>query len=228
MAAPRMCLRTAALLGGTFFVGAIVPASGQATNKTLESPLHATITVISQGYCLNSYQERSNDRFGSLSFVLHLQIENVSGHRVILCRKCIASAEEPTLWSTNPDGSPGQILNGGMQLDAFGIDPPRKDSASPDKNYVTLNPREHLDATYKTAILVSYDPPPGLRTTLRAGDDLLQVKFKSWWVEETDTSKVLRNRWKAYGDLYTGVLALAPLPIRVDVPAILSPCPLNK
>jgi hypothetical protein len=228
MAARRLYLRTAVLLGGTFFVGAILPTSGQATNKPLASPLRATIALISEGYCLNSYQERSNDRFGSLAFLVHLEIRNVSDHRVILCRKCIESADEPTLWLANPDGSPGQIRNGGMQFDAFGVDPPRKDPGSPDKNYVTLNPGEHLDADYRTGILVTYDPPPGLRTTLHSGDYRLQVKFQSWQVEKADTSKLLRDWWKAYGDLYTGILAPAPLPVRVDVPAVLSPCPVNK
>jgi hypothetical protein len=223
-----MYLRTAALLGATFFVGAVVPASGQVGNSPPESPLRATIAVLSQGYCLNSYQEHRSDRFGSLALLLDLQIKNASDHRAILCRKCIESVDEPALWLANPDGSPGRIRNGGMQFDTFGVDPPRKDSGSPDKNYVTLDPGEHLDARYQTGILVSYDPPPGLRTTLYAGDYLLLVKFQTWWVESRDTSKMLRNRWKAYGDLYTGILAPPPLPIRVEVPAELTPCPVNK
>jgi hypothetical protein len=227
MAAPRRYLR-AALLSMTIFPGAIMPASGQATNEPLESRLRATIAPLSQGYCLNPYQQRTNDRFGSLVFLLRLQIQNVSDQPVILCRKCIETAEEPTLWLANPDGSPAQIRNGGMQFDVFGVGLPRKESGSPDKNYVILKPGERLDANFKTGILVSYDPPPGLRTTLHSGGYLLQVKFQSWWVEKTDTSKVLRHRWKAYGDLYTGLLAPALLPVRVDVPAVLSPCPVDK
>jgi hypothetical protein len=124
----------------------------------------------------------------------HLQIRNVSDHRVILCGQCIESADEPTLWLANPDPSPGQIRNGGMQFDAFGVGPPRKDSASPGKNDVTLNPGDHLDARSRTGILVSYEPPPGLRTTPGSGDRLVQVKLQSRWVEKDSRVKSVARK----------------------------------
>ena len=94
--------------------------------------------TISQQYCLAPVQDSDNPRLGSLEILLNLRVENRSGHPVILCKKCIEAGGEPTLSSVNPDGTPGEIRNGGMNLDRFGFDQPGKYPNRPEKNYVIL------------------------------------------------------------------------------------------
>ncbi len=217
----RPCLAAGAILANALLLGAQQPA------KTEEKPhLHATITVVSQGYCLNSYQDRKDDHIGSLFFLLHLRVENTSDHPVILCKECIHTASEPTLSRINPDGTPGQIRNGGMTFDTFGFDPPRKRREIPDKSYAILKPGESFNGNYRTGMFVSYDSPAKYR--LVSGNYFLQTKFTSWWVEEKDSSEILRAKWKPYGYLYSGPLVPDSLAVRIDVPEKLSICPVNK
>ena len=228
MTLKRIHLRVAALLVATLVGGACVLNARQTTKSREESPVHATIDVISQGYCLNSYQDRKDDRFGYVAFVLHLRIENASDRPVILCRECVHVAEEPTLLVMRTEGTPGQVRNGGMSMDNFGFESPRQDLKSPNQSYTILKPHETFDGNYKTGILVSYNSPTTPRYNLSSGSYLLRIEFSSWWVERADTSKSLREKWQAYGDLYSDPLRPSLVPVRIEVPERLSPCPVNK
>lgn len=222
----RMNSGFAALLVGAVLMGAALLEARQAANGHEQLPVRATIAIVSQGYCLNSYQDRKDDRFGSLAFLLHLRIENTSDHALILCKECIHTDGEPTLSSINPDGTPGQMRNGGMTFDTFGFDPPRHDPEIPDRNYAILKPRERFNGDYRTGMIVSYDSPAKYR--LVSGNYVLHTEFTSWWMEEKDSSAILRAKWKPYGYLYSGLLVPDSLIVRIDVPEKMSFCPVNK
>jgi len=145
-----------------------------------------------------------------------------------LCKKCIEMGEEPTLSLVNSDGTPGQVRNGGMNIDMFGYDRPGKYSNRPEKNYVILKPGENLNLQYRAGILVTYHPSTIPRMVLNSGNYFLGISFRTWWSEKRDTSRALARKWRAYGELYTGILTAEPLPIRVDVPEKLAVCPLNR
>jgi hypothetical protein len=218
----RTSLRSAAVFVAAILMGAASLNARRAPQNSEKPPLRATITIVSQRYCLNSYQDKKDDRFGSLSFLLHLRVENTSDHALILCKDCIYAASEPTLSSINPDGTPGQTRNGGMTFDTFGFDPPRQEPETPDKDYAILKHGESYNGDYKTGILVSYGSPARYR--LVSGNYILRTEFTSWRAEEKDSSATLRAKWKSYGYLYSGLLVPDPLTVRVDVPENLPLC----
>jgi|GEM_PF-5716616 hypothetical protein len=223
-------LRIAALLVGMLLAGALMLNARQAARNEKEPPVRASVTIVSQNYCLypDEWKAGEKEPFGSLVFLLNFRIENTSDRAVILCKECIQLAGEPALLSVKSDGTAGGIRNGGMNWDRFGSDPPRHDPARPDQRYAILKPHETFNGNYKTAILVSYDSPATYRGNLSPGSYFLQLEFLTWWWEETDTSGALRAKWEAYGDLYSDPLRPALVSVRIEIPDTLSTCPVSK
>jgi hypothetical protein len=223
----RARLPAVALLVGTLLPISSLPKRGRVP-ESAQPRVRSTIEIASQGYCLNPFRGSDNPRLGSLALVLNLRVENISDHSMILCKRCIETGDEPALSSVNPDGTPGQIRNGGMNADTFGYDQPPKYPSRPEKDYAILKPGENLNLQYPTGILVTYYPSTIPRMVLSSGYYFLVTSFRTWWGEKRDHSKALARKWRAYGELYTGILTPEPLPIRVDVPEKLAVCPLNK
>lgn len=221
-------LQVAALL-----LAAYLPASALGVRHTMgdQAPegVRATVAVISQDYCINpkEMQAAMNDRFGSIGFLVDLRVENTSDRSVILCRDCIEVGSEPVLLSVSQDGLPGGGRYGGMMYDGVLPRKRRHDPTSPDRHYVILKPRGTFDRSYKTGILVSYNSPATPRMNLEPGRYFLRVEFRTWWPEATDTSSLLRGRWKRYGNLYADPLFPDPAPVQIEIPNSLATCPNN-
>jgi hypothetical protein len=201
----------------------------QVARNQWQPGLRATVTVVSQSYCVNPEEMQSgeNDRFGSVGFLLNLRVENTKDHTVILCRDCIEVGSEPVLLSVSPDGSPGSGPYGGMMYDGVFPRKRRHDPASPDHHYVILKTRGTFDGSYKIGILVSYGSPATPRMILKSGRYSLRVEFRTWWPEAIDTTDLLRGRWKRYGDLYAKPLFPDPVPVQIEIPNPLPTCPNN-
>jgi hypothetical protein len=198
----RVRLRAGVLLL-TAPLAAYVLRAQEARNNQGQPSLRATVAVISQGYCINPEEMRTakNDRVGSVVFLLYLRVENMSERSIILCRDCIQVDSEPALLSLSPDGLPGGVRNGDMIYDGVAPRKRRLDPASPDQHYAILKPHGTFSGNYKAGILVSYDSPLTPRMNLKSGSYFLRVEFGTWWPEATDTTGVLRVKWKRYGDL---------------------------
>jgi hypothetical protein len=220
-------LTAVALLVSTSFPISSFSKQGPVSDSA-QPRVRSTIEVVSQDYCLSPYQDSDNPRLGSLEMLLNLRVENVSDHAVILCEKCIETGEEPTLSSVNSDGTVGETRNGGMIFDTFGYDRPGKYPDRPAKDYAIIKPGENLGLQYRAAILVTYSPSTIPRMVLNSGSYLLATSFRTWWGEKRDHSKALARKWRAYGELYTGILTPEPVPIRIDVPEKPAVCPLER
>lgn len=219
-------LRVVALLVGTFLPISSLPRGGRAPDST-QPRVRSTMRIVSQGYCLDPHQDSDNPRLGSLALLLNLRVVNISDHPIIICKKCIETRQEPTLSSVNSDGTPGQVRNGGMIIDNFAYDEP-KYPGRPEKEYTILKPGDDLNVRYRTAILVTYYPSTISRMILSSGNYLLGISFRTWWSEKTDRSKTLARKWRASGELYTGILTPEAVPIRIDVPEELAICPIDR
>jgi hypothetical protein len=216
----------------TLLVGTLLPISSLLKRgrppESAQPRVRSTIEIASQGYCLDPSQDSDNPRLGSLALLLNLRVENISDHPMILCKKCIQADQEPTLSLVNSDGTPGEARNGGMIFDTFGYDQPGKYPDRPEKEYAILKPGENLNLQYREGILVTYYPSTIPRMILNSGNYFLEMSLGTWWNEKKDTSKALARKWRAFGELYAGILTPEPLPIRIDVPEKLAVCPLNR
>lgn len=179
--------------------------------------LHATIRLESQQYCIGS--EKS---IGSARFQLRVQIQN-DGHRpVLLCRKYVV-IWTPSLRYIRSDGSSGDLAYGPMPDNLVDAHYPKNLA----REYAIIQPHDSYVFEGATAVLLYIPSPspkhPKPRLVAEPGNFLLQVEITTWEGPD-DAAKVLRDRWRAHGDLFTGYLMSDLIPLKIDPPLELPRC----
>ena len=200
---------------------------GQEMQDRKRSPLKLTVTVLAQTYCVNRTIVDAPLRgavVGSVSFDLHLRIQNVGDHAIILCKKCIESYP-PNLLNVQADGTPGS-LSWGVIPDTLGVTVRAHHPKRPDSDYPILPPGSVREMDRSTG--VSFVVYSGDRTRDKGwvypGRYFLQARFSTWAEADPDAEAVARS-WKSYGELYDKELVAEPIPIQIDIPKAPADCP---
>jgi len=86
----------------------------EAAARTDLGPLHATVEVVGQSYCMDQakYPNRINASAGSIKFDVQLRVQNAGRQNVIVCKTCIWPEMFSELRSVRSDGSVGELRYG--------------------------------------------------------------------------------------------------------------------
>jgi len=191
------------------------------------SPLKLTVTVLAQTYCVNRAivdEPVRGATVGEVSFDLHLRVQNVGGHAIILCKKCIESYP-PNLFDVGGDGTKGS-LSWGEIPDTLGIIVHSHHPRRPDLNYPIVTPGGALEVDRSTGIsfvLFSGYLTPN-KGWVNPGRYFLEARFVTWPPADSEALMIAR-RWKSYGELYYQEIVPEPIPIQIEIPKAPPDCP---
>jgi hypothetical protein len=208
------------LVSLTPFLFLNVRLDGQEKPAGKGSPLKLTVTVLSQTYCVNRTIVDAPARgavVGEVSFDLHLRIQNVGDHAIILCRKCI-ECYCPDLFDIQADGTQGG-LGWGVIPGTFGVTVRAHHPKHPDSNDPII-PHEGALEMDRLAVVDFVDfsrahtPSKGW---VYPGRYFLQARFFTWDPADPD-AEALARRWKSYGELYDQEIVAEPIAIQIEIP----------
>jgi len=204
-----------------------VRVDGQEKQDGKGSPLRLSVTVLTQTYCLNRAIVDTPVRgaiVGSVSFGLHLRIQNVGDHAIILCRKCI-ECYSPSLFDVRADGTRGGLI-WGVIPDTFGVTVRTRHPKHPDSNYPIIPQGGALEIDRSAALdlVVFSGDHTSSRGWVYPGRYFLQPRFFTWDQADPEAEMVAR-RWKSYGELYDQEIVAEPIPIQIEIPQVAANCP---
>jgi hypothetical protein len=203
------------------------PMRGQDQQEGKNNPLKLTVTLLAQHYCVNREIWGSPVReaiVGTVLFDLHLRIQNVSNHAVILCGKCV-EADSPNLFDIQPDGTRGALRSERIVEDCCGLIESAPHPKRPDADYPIIPRGSELEmdrsAIVDFVVFSEHHASNGI--WVYPGRYFLQPRFVTWKQADPD-AKDLARRWKSYGEFYDKEIVAEPIPIQIEIQHAMPDC----
>jgi hypothetical protein len=198
------------------------PTHGQENQDEKNNPLKLTVTVFATRYCVNREIEDSPVRgavVGTVLFDLHLRIQNISDHAIILCRKCV-EADASNVFDIQADGTRGALRQEPMIEDTFGLTARVHHPKRPDSDYPIIPSGGHMEMDRSAGVgfvIFSEVHVPSNKAWIYPGRYFFQARFLSWGLTEPG-AKDLARCWKSCAELYDEEIAAEPMPIEIEMP----------
>jgi hypothetical protein len=204
----------------------VATAGAQSNSNT--QVLAFTATVVSQQYCAHRPSHETKyprGLTGEVSFRIHLKIQNLSNHSVILCEACIY-LNSPDVFRVTAEGNLGTLR---WSPDTDDRVEPTKAPRFPnrlDSRFRVIHPSDSFETDRATPLFlpVGREWSDGALRWIAPGPYVLRVSFRPW-DQSSQLTDALRRRWKAYGELYSEELVSLPVAVRLEVPPDSPSCP---
>jgi hypothetical protein len=225
----RIC-RSILAVASVLFVAfcSLSPGRAYAQDDAKKHTLVLTAHAVSQESC--AHRPRHETKYprgltGEVSFRIHLKIQNVSNHSVILCETCIY-LDPPDVFNVTEEGRLGALRWSPDTDDEVKPTKAPRFSNHPDSRFRVIQPGDSFETDRSTPLFlpVGQEWSDGTLRWIAPGPYFLRVSFRPW-NQSSQVTDALRRRWKTYGELYSEDLVSMPIAVRLAVSPDSPSCP---